>query len=262
MKTNIIRLVSVISNGAGGPEAGAINMIYTYLLQEYKQDVYSYIRINQIGDDLEEFILKEGKGVHINIRYPVPGFKMMTISEQNLIRLDVVHEALVRIAERERKLDVEILNVIKNRILEQQFLFDFVYKSCINRVETERVGCVIVSPTTDRFDFSLSIIDKGIKICRVPIYSGKPTDYYFADLFSTCKWKGVNQFIVSGKRKEMEIRLNINEKSIEFVNTSGFKAGSPFFELMRADENGEQAWQNYLDSLPPAYAAFLANQSD
>ena len=107
--------------GVGGPEAGSIDLIYSYLLQEYNCDFYDHIHINQIGDDLQEMIMKVGKKIVTNINYPSNGFENKTIKEKNQIRLDIVHTALVRIAEKEKKLNINNLErfeiVLLNRIL-------------------------------------------------------------------------------------------------------------------------------------------------
>jgi hypothetical protein len=81
VKTNIFRLISVVKHGVGGSGAGMLDLIFSFLLQEFELDIYSYITINQIGDDLNEFVMKEGKNVHINIRYPV--FEILTLNPRS-----------------------------------------------------------------------------------------------------------------------------------------------------------------------------------
>jgi hypothetical protein len=103
MKLHILRLGSVVPEGVGGPEAGSIDLIYSYLLQEYNCAVYPQIHINQIGDELEEFVMKMSGKMRVNIKYSSKGFDSKSIEEKNLIRLDVVHTALLRIAEKEKK---------------------------------------------------------------------------------------------------------------------------------------------------------------
>jgi putative transposase len=106
-KTHILRLESVVPHGVGGTEAGIIDLIYAFLLQEYGQDIYSYIHVNQIGEDLDEVIIKDGKNIYINVRYPaIEGLEQRSTKERNRIRLDVAHTALLKIAEYEKKLDV------------------------------------------------------------------------------------------------------------------------------------------------------------
>src|SRR5438270_11111167 len=133
MKTNLLHLDSVVPNGVGGPETGMINFIYTALLQEYGMDLYRYIHINQIGDDLNELIINRGKEVYINVRIPAHNdFKQKTVEEKNLIRLDIIHLALLRIAEQNKKIDIKILEEIKEKVIKSNFSFDFAYKTYIN----------------------------------------------------------------------------------------------------------------------------------
>src|SRR5690349_2971999 len=101
MKTKPFFLNSVVPHGVGSSrETEVIELIYAFLLKKYKADIYSF-SINQIGQDLEEFILKEpGNRIHINLRYPAhPDFENKTAQERNLIRLEVIYTALLKIAE-------------------------------------------------------------------------------------------------------------------------------------------------------------------
>lgn len=72
MKTQI-KLNSIVPNGVGSSsESGAIDFIYEILINEYKQNNYSYISINQIDDTLDELVTKEPpRKIFVNIRYPV-----------------------------------------------------------------------------------------------------------------------------------------------------------------------------------------------
>src|SRR5688572_4216824 len=94
-----LRLGSVVAHGVGGPEAGAVDLIYLFLLMEYRQNIYRAIFINQIGDDLNEVIIKQGKEIYVNVRHPAPvDFDLKSDEEKNRIRLDVIHTGLLRIA--------------------------------------------------------------------------------------------------------------------------------------------------------------------
>ena len=102
MKLHIFRLNSIAPGGVGGPEAGALDLIYSLLLQKFDSHVYSHIFINQIGDDLDEGIFRNGKEIAINIKYPVENFDEKFVKEKNIIRLEIIHMALLRIAEKEK----------------------------------------------------------------------------------------------------------------------------------------------------------------
>jgi hypothetical protein len=260
MKTNIFRLNSVVPHGVGGPESGAINLIYTTLLQELEQDVYGYIGVNQIGNDLDEFVMKQGKIVHVNIRYPAyDDFESKTISEKNRIRLDVVHTALLRVAVQDKKLDIGKLEEIKSKILSNDFSFDFVCKSYLYNKRSSLIAKIIVHPQMEKFDYYVSIEDNLTVKCRKKIYSGLTNVVYYPELFSQGKWKGENEFIITGKRKEVEIKICVDECKIEFKNLTGYPK-PPYFEMMRADisaEEKDKAYQDWQHSLPPAAAAII-----
>lgn len=263
MKMHILRLGSVCANGVGGPEAGSIDLIYSCLLQQFGQDIYNHIHINQIGDDLNELIGKEGaNNVYINIRYPTPpDFGIKNIEEKNRVRLEVVHQALLRIAEQYRKLDIEKLEVIKAEILKKNFSFDFVYKSHQHKKNSSLKGKVIINPKTDRFDFYTSIENNGVEKCKMLIYSSKTTPC-FADFFFYGRWKGDNEFIITGKKGVIEIHVFVDSCSIQFVNLTSYDK-PPYFELLRAGiskEDEDKAYRNWVHSMPPGIAAITTHE--
>lgn len=265
MKTHLIRLGSVVPHGVGGPEAGCIDLIYTFLLQEYQQNVYSYIGINQIGDDLNEFVMKKpGNCIYINIRYPVyEDFENRSVAEKNRIRLDVVHESLLRIANEDKKFDINKLEIIRDRVLKQDFSFDLVYKIFLNKKREGLLAKIIITPLEDRFKYFVLIEENEITKCKNLIYIGKPSDYYIDGLFSSGKWKGINEFVVTGKNKEMEIHAYVDKCSIEYINTSGYKGKAPFFELMKqhsSKDETDNAYKDWIHSLPPGIAAIITHE--
>jgi len=101
-----LRFHSMVENGISSQEVICLEVIYRCLLHEFKQDVYSRIVINQIGDDLEEFVLKKGKGIHCNIRFPSrSSFPEWNDFEKNIELLDKIHNGLLAIAKYDNKLD-------------------------------------------------------------------------------------------------------------------------------------------------------------
>lgn len=113
MKTQI-KLDSVGPNGIGGPETEAINLIYGYLFSTYGLDVfYSYIHINHItSDDLNEIVIGDGKEIYCNVRFPeVHDIAHKPVGERNRIRLDILHEGLLRIAKKKGSLILRLLKV-------------------------------------------------------------------------------------------------------------------------------------------------------
>jgi hypothetical protein len=260
MKT-IVRLNSVIPNGVGsGPESAAIDLIYSFLLREFKQNKYRQISINQIGYDLEEFITTTGDKIYINVRYPVVDeFNRMSENDKNIIRLDVIHDSLIRIANHEKKLDPKKLEEIKELILLKDFLFEFDCKSYPNKKYKNLNAKIILQPLMTKFNYYLVVEDAGVIKCKVLIYSGIPVMIYFSELFSIGKWNGDNEIIISGKNKEVEITLSIDECILTYVNLTKFEK-PPYFEMMRADLpefEKRKAYFDWVHSLPPGHAAIL-----
>lgn len=260
MKTEV-RLGSVVRHGVGGPEAGAINLIYAHLLSEYGQDFYKRIGINQIGEDLNESVLKEqANKIHVNIRYPVyRDFESKGIDEKNKIRLEVIHTSLLRIAEYDKRISVNQLELIRKKILDNNFSFSLLCKSFAFNLSKDLMAKIIVHPEMNKFDFYVLIEKQGKVICNQWIYCGITDPLYFTELFSEAKWKNVNELVITGKKKEVEIKILIDDCKIEYKNLTRYDR-PPYFEMMRADissEEKEKAYKDWKHSLPPAVAAII-----
>lgn len=260
MKTEI-RLGSIVGHGVGGHEAASMDMIYICLLHEFGQDVYKRIGINQIGADLDEFVMKEpGNKVHVNIRYPAyEDFELKSVEEKNKIRLDVIHTALLRVAEYDKKLNIEQLEAIRRKILNNSFSFEFVCKTYVNKKKKNLVAKVVVHPDIDRFDFYAIIEENRKVVCRVHIYNGRTGVFFGEDFFSYGKWEGENELIIWGKMKEVEIHILVAECRVDFVNLTRY-TNPPYFTVMRTDiseKEREKAYQDWQHSLPPAVAGII-----
>ena len=236
-------------------------MIYTSMLNEFGQGYYRYIGINQIGDELNEFVMKEAaKTIHVNIRYPVfNDFESKSTGEKNRIRLDVIHAALVRIAEYDKKFDVRVLESIREKILEKDFSFEFICKSFVYKKTGVRVAKIVLQPEMNKFNYYVIIEDAGKAIRRLLMYVGLTDAIYVPKLFSEGKWKSENEIIIKGKLNEVEISVTVNEGEIRFKNLTLY-AKPPYFEMMRADiseDEKQKAYKDWQHSLPPAVAAAI-----
>ena len=262
-KTNLLRLESVVPHGVGGPGAGAISLIYTYLLQKYQQDIYSHIQINQIGQDLDELIVrKSGNGIHVNIRYPAEEkFELQNEENQNLTRLAIIHEALLRIAAFDSKLDKVRIQEIKNEILSNNFSFEFIYKEFINKIHNEWKARIVVKPEIKEFIYFVVIENEGSIKCKMKIYSGGTDLYYLSSFFEYGKWKSEKEFVLTGTKKEIELHVYIDKSEFKTINLTAYPH-PPFFQLMRTDitlEEKNKAYEDWIHSLPPSGASFLSN---
>jgi len=256
-----LRLGSVVAHGVGGPETGAINLIYALLLNEFGQGFYSRIGINQIGDELNEFVMKEPpRSVHVNIRYPVyEDFESKSVDEKNRIRLDIIHASLLRIAEYDKKFDVQQLESIRKMILDNNFSFEFTRKVFPHKKINGRIAKINLRPEMNTFDFYVVFEDNGKETCRVCVYRGLTDLIYFPKIFSAGKWKGDNELIITDKLNEVEIHVFVNDCRVEVRNLTSYK-NPPYFEMMRGDisrEEKERARSDWMHSLPPAAAAVI-----
>jgi hypothetical protein len=248
-------------HGVGsGSESLALDLIYEFVLYEYGQDVYRYISINQIGEDLDEFVMKEpGNKIHINIRYPVyEDFESKSVDEKNKIRLDVIHVALLRVSEYDKKLDSSQLEAIRNLILANNFSFKLTCKTYTNRNDPSLVVKVVVHPEMDKFNYYVLVEQGGQLKCELPLYNGRPGVHY-DEFFGAGKWTKKNELVIWGKQKEVEIHILTDECKIEFVNLTWY-AAPPYFTVMRADVSEEErakALQDWYHSLPPAVSAAI-----
>jgi hypothetical protein len=260
MKTHIIRLESVVPNGLGGPEASCIDLIYSFLLQEYQLDLYSYIHINQIGEDLNELVLKQGNQIYINIRYPVDkNFNSRNLQEKNRLRLDCIHTALLRIAESDKKLDIHKLELIKLRIIENNFRFDIIYKIFKAKKSSTFISKIIIVPFVDKFDFYVMIENEGKEVCKLLIYEGIPSTHYIEQFFFSGKFKKEEEFILKGKENEVEIHVLIKTFKVITINLTRYEK-APSFEMNRfgiSKTDKQRAYEDWLHSLPPATAAVI-----
>jgi hypothetical protein len=263
MKTDLVRLESVVEHGVGGPEAGAISLIYSILLQEYNFNIYNYIHINQIGTDLDEVIVVQGDNLYINIRYPIiEGFEQKTTNEKNSIRLDVIHSALIKAVNYQKKIDIRVLKKIRNKIEERNFKFEFLYKESYWKKDNTLVAKVLVEPQISVFKFYIQIIKNNENICRACIYNGMTNSFYFPDLFNTCKWDTQNTVTVSGIRSEIEIWVNVNECSVQYRNKNEVSNKAPIFELFKSEGDKGKALEEYIQSLNPSIAAILTQSQN
>ncbi|MGZ3838571.1 MAG: hypothetical protein ACXVMS_17155 [Flavisolibacter sp.] len=259
------RLISIVPHGVGGPEAGAICLIYAKLLHEFGQDFYN-ITVNQIGEgtDPDEIILKEpGNKIHINIRYPAPeDFETRSGGEKNRYRLDVVHAALNRIADHDGMYDKLKLEEIRSKILEHDFSFQFHLKKFVCPKRKDLIASIVVEPMMDMFLYFVVVESNGKKIHKILIYQGQTDLYGFRMFFQNGKWNSENGLILSGKENVVQTHIFIWENRAEFVNLTQYEK-PPIFEMMKvgiSEEEKEKAHQDWLDSLPPYVAAIITQQ--
>ena len=250
MKTSL-KLSSVIPNGVTTDNSGssAIELIYSFLLQKFKQDKYSYIFINQTGKDLNEVIFTEGRGININYRTDT-NIKNKNEQEKNIIRLNFIHNALCRIANNYQKLNIKVLEEIKELILKQNFSFEFVFKSFPYK-KTDIIAELSVVPTVANFKYFSSVKCGDLLKCKLLIYNSLP-EAPIDSILNIGKWKNENEIVFWGKDKEVEIIVESNKCEVKYANLTKYR-NPPIFEMFRFDtseENRDLAHKDWHDSLP------------
>lgn len=246
MKT-YFRLTSVVLHGAGtSAECTPLELIYGCLFEKYDQNFYKHVSINQVGDDLEEFVDKrQGNQIHINIRYPVYNdFDDKSILEKNKIRVDLIHTALLRIADEDKKLDKVRLTEIKNEILEREFKFEFVVRDFVNKKDKSLVGKLIVEPKFYHLDYYIAVEENEHLKCKVHIYCGHPEVFFGEDFFKNGKWKNENELIVSGKTKEVATTVVVDSCSMYVTNLTKYDI-PPVYTMRRMDVTAEERKRAY-----------------
>jgi hypothetical protein len=258
MKTELLKLGSFIPHGVEGPECGAINLIYTFLLQEHGITHYRFIKVEQVDNSLKEAVLFGMNGaqtVSIVVPYPAPDdYEHKTSRERDLIRLDIVHKGLLLLAQQDMKVDVPTLELIKRTILERNFSFDIVYKEFANPNSDGLIAKLVIHPQEDRFDFYVTVEQAGQQLCKALIYSGLTFDY-FAELFYYGKWNGLSELVISGKKSQTTVHMHIDNCTITYENSSAFQT-DPLFEFYKAGLSKDDRHRVYLEltqSLPPQF---------
>lgn len=254
------KLDSIVADGVGGPESGAISMIYAIALHETGQDHYSII-VNQIGDTVDELILKSpGKKLHINIRYqPVIDFKNKPAQEKNIFRLEVIHQAMLRIQVEYNEYDRSKLEAIKQSILEKNFNFEYFIKKFSHPKNKKLVAYISVNPKMHSFDYSLVTTLDGIQTSKIPFYKGLTNTYYLPMFFQKAKWRGEDRIVLTGKGNIVETHVVLADKVVSYVNLTKYEK-PPLFELMKAGiskQVKEKHSLNWRDSLDPKVAEIL-----
>ncbi|PZP46662.1 MAG: hypothetical protein DI598_11815 [Pseudopedobacter saltans] len=230
------RLFSTIENGINGAECYALDLIYICLLREFGQNAYTRIAVNQ-SDDVNEAIIKDpGNRIHCNIRYPsFPDFFEKSPKERNLIRLDCIHTALLRIAAYDKKLEVDKLENIKNKILKKNFSFEFLCKAFPYAKDKGFVAKIIVNPQIDKFVYYLQVEVNNLIKCKIEFFNGITANHFGEELFNTCKWINNNQLVIYSKNDhEVDIFFLIDACSFEIKNLTTYE-NPPMYTTRRAD---------------------------
>lgn len=260
MRLKGFRLNSVIPHGIGGAEAEAIAYIYAVLLHQAGQDHYA-ISIHQVDHELDEFIAKgPGNKIHINIRYPATlDFNDLSTEQKNQIRLDAIHQSMLRIAREYNEYDVSLLEKIRRTVLEKDFFFEFTIKHFRHPKNKDLLAKLVVKPLMYSFDYFAVLERNGVEISKVAFYSGFTNFFYLTSFFQKGKWRAENYLILTGREGIVETHILFDESKVEYVNLTPYPK-PPLFELMKADlsKTERDVYKKYwMHGLPPPSAAVI-----
>lgn len=149
--------------------------------------------------------------------------------------------------------------MIKRKILDNNFSFEFICQSYVNRNNHNLIAKIIVRPEMDRFNYYVVIEENNKLTCRIQIYCGRTTVFFGEEFSLHGKWKSDNELIIWGKQKEVEIHVWVKECKADFGNMTKYD-NPPYFTLMRADiseEEREKTRQDWQHSLPPALSVII-----
>lgn len=260
MQLELIRLVSTDWNGIGNDGNAMLDLIYTYLIQEKGLGYYHHIKINQISAEGMNDIIFDRNSVHINFVYNVsPDFASFSALKKNEIRLDIIHNALLALGQQDSRFESDILEEIRAEIIKKQFVIEIEYFNHRLNKRNDIGVSLLVIPSPMYFDFFLVLQENFKQMFHAHVFRGKPSDYYIDMLFSKSQWKTDKEFVLSGSERQMQLTLILDGYQLKFENLTSFPK-PPLWEMMKfhsQETEGIIAYENWIHSLPPAYAAML-----
>lgn len=236
--------------------ASAVSLMYTDLLIRDNIKAYNHILIKHVPETeaAGQVIALGNKEVGVRVHYRTPDNIVSQDDDAiQLAVLEIIHAGLVILAQEKHKLELDYLNRIKEEILQLNFEFWVEGKHFIHKKDNLLTATVIANLKMKQFDIYLQIAYEGKIKWKVLIYEGVNTASYFYDLFSVGKWTK-NEFILSGKKSEIEFHLNLEDGSLKLANISPSASESPHFNFYKISIDKEKAVKDYLGTLDPALA--------
>jgi len=210
---------------------------------------------------LNEIIIKEpGNKIHVNVRYITPdNFQKKDKNEKNTIRLEIIHQALLKIATFDNKLEKVVLEKIRQIIIKKNFSFQFTCKTYRGKQNSNNLALVSIVPEMNVFYFYATILKSNKEVCKTLIFSGNPTIYYFKYFFKFGKWMNTNEFVISGSLNEVNTVIRYDQCIVTIVNLTTYPL-PPFYTLMSFNSTNEEkrkAYDDWHHSIPPEMASVI-----
>jgi hypothetical protein len=248
----ILKLDSVGEGTIGGPSCQAISVMYSYLLQELKQDYFSYILVNHIkpGELEEQVVRLGGRQIGVNVIYDQGG-DISSGDEPNLLKIqsDIIFKGLTMISSETGKLNIANLEAIRHKMHESNYSIEIpaiTYKAKAKHIS----GCFLsVVPKLKEFDFFINLYWKTkekLNHLRYQVFSGQCSIHYIAYFFKHFNFNG-SVIELNGDVAEVRFLVNINYGNCYIVSEHIRRKTGIVWELMSAklQENcGEEETSN------------------
>ncbi|MFX1704513.1 hypothetical protein PV783_11195 [Chitinophaga sp. CC14] len=257
----MLRLVSLTEEAINLCAEG-ISLVYGGMLKKHGLTFYSHIQIVHTSEKDQDLVIGERKDFHVRISYdPGVDFVLKDDHTRQIIMINIIHEALLKLARQKHHLDIEVLNLIKTELIKSPLEFRVKYKMFTHPKDKTLLINVIIHPLLRHFNIYLELEKSEEIVANLLIYKGVNVPDYFTDFFSKGKW-AKKEFVLSGKATDMEIHLSLEDYSLKYVSTSGIEGKAPKFELMKADADKRTALEEYLHTLNPAIVAVLMGSAN
>ncbi|MET3876967.1 hypothetical protein [Chitinophaga sp. OAE865] len=257
----MLRLVSK-ADQAINLRAEGISLIYAGMLIKHGLTYYKHIQIVHTSEEDQDLVIGERKDFYVRISYNIGvDFAQKEDNTIQVIMINIIHDALLKLAEQEGHLDIGLLNLIKAEIIERPLEFTVKYKTFAHPKDSSFLINIIIHPLLRYFNIYLELERNGMIAANLLIYKGVNVPTYFSDFFSKGKWLK-KEFVLSGNATDMEIHLSLEDYSLKYVNTSGIEGKAPKFELMKADADRKTTLDEYLHMLNPAIVAILTGSEN
>lgn len=238
---------------------GFLACIYNFLYALHNINFYEFITIELSVGEKEKFRL-----AYLNNRRP---FIFVNFSPQDFYAIDdavskkifllnTLHEILINLSETDHHIPSSTLTSFKETILKRNFNFAIALLQVANPKMPNSTGELYVVPDLCFFNFFVKLQTPDKQLISL-IYSGLPSEYYINDLFYSGRWKGLKEFVIKGKRSEMQFHIYLESGKTELENITKSDS-SPVFNMFKANA-GSKELSDYVNAQPEQIKLLINN---
>lgn len=244
--------------------ARPVLLMYTNIFHRDKVKSYSHIIITQWPEGNGSTVNPLwGKEIGVSLERNLPAdVSSMDDKAKQLLVLELIHAGLVILAEEKKKLDVNMLDNVKQEILQADFDFWITYKQFPNKKAPDLTATVIVHPMPRAYQVYLQISRQEAETDKILVFEGIPSASMVGELFGAGKWVSTTEFVVTGKQSEIEVHFSTEDRLLKYVNISADTSKAPFFEKHGAKKDAPGALQDYLSTLNPELSDAIKKSLD